>query len=268
MFVMLAVVAMLGSLLPVDVRRPTPVADGGIVRVTIRTGTVSAPDSLPMGWTRLQMVADGPNHAPALFRLPAGTTKAQLAAFLSNLDTAAATPTGALAMGGRIAADSGEVVVELAPGRYVFTCLTKNDDGHRHGIAGESRLLTVTRTHAPKASRPRARVSMRMTDFAYVGADRWAAGSYLVRVENVGRQDHQFRVARLPAGITFDSVVRSDDPRRLLIPVTGIGRMGRSVTYLPVHLTPGSYVLFCLVHDPATGRTHDKLGMYRLVEVR
>jgi hypothetical protein len=269
MFAMFAMLAVLASPRPIKVPASlSPLADG-LVRVTIRTGTVSAPNSLPAGWTRLWMLADTPNHAPALFRLPDGTkSKAQLAAFLANLDTASATPRGALAMGGRIAADSGEIVVELAPGRYVFTCLTKDDGGHRHGIAGESRMLEVTRARAASSRGSRARVSMRMTDFAFLGPDRWAAGSYLVRVENVGRQDHQFRIARLPANVTADSAIRSGDPRRLVTPVTGLGRMGPSVAYLPVRLTPGTYLLFCLVHDPATGRTHDKLGMYRVIHVR
>ena len=239
-----------------------------IASVRIGAGTVSAPDTLSSGWTRVRMSADGPNHAPALFRLPAGVTRANLAAFLADLDTAAATPEGALSLGGRIAADSGEIIVDLAPGRYVVTCLTKDDGGHRHGIAGESRLLVVTRARAPTSPRPRASVSMRMTVFAYVGPDRWPAGSYLVRVENVGRQDHQFRISRLPQGVTPAAVVRSADPRQLLTPVNGIGRMGPGVAYLPVRLAPGSYMLFCLVHDPATGQTHNKLGMYRLIEVR
>lgn len=262
------VLATSGSPRADDVRWPAPRDGGDVVRVTIHSGRVSAPDALPAGWTRLRMLADAPNHAPALFRLPAGTTRAQLDDFVANLDTAAATPAGALAMGGRIAADSGEIVVELTPGTYVFTCLTKDDGGHRHGVAGEARFLTVTRRHGPPAPNPRARVSMRMTDFAYVGPDEWPAGAYLVRVENVGRQDHQFRVTRLPADVTIDAVMRSADPRRLVTPVSGIGRMGASVAYLPVRLAPGTYVLFCLVHDPATGRTHDKLGMYRVVHVR
>lgn len=240
--------------------------DEGTVDVVIGAGLVTAPDSLPSGWTRIRMRTEGPNHAAALFRLPPGTSKAKLAAFLANLDTAGGTPVGALALGGRIAGDDGEIVVALTPGQYVFTCLIKGENGHRHGIAGESRYLVVT-ARAKASSKPRAPVAMRMTDFAYAGPDRWPAGSYNVRVENVGRQDHQFRVSRLPPGVTLETLVRSGNPRSLVTAVTGIGRMGPGVTYLPVTLTPGQYVLFCLVHDPATGQTHDKLGMYRVIRV-
>ena len=262
-------VSLVASLAIPETARPiVSVGTENRLLVKIAAGKVTAPDSVQSGWTRIAMVTSGTNHAPALFRLPPGVTKRNLDAFATALDTSHATPTGALAMGGRIAGDNGEVIVDIEPGNYVLTCLTKNDSGHRHGIAGESKILVVTRAHSQVSGPPRATVAMKMTDFAYTGPERWPAGSYLVRVENVGRQDHQLRIARLPATVNFEQVVRSDNPRGLVKPVAGIGRMGPSVTYLPVRLTPGRYVLFCLVHDPGTGLTHNKLGMFRQISVQ
>jgi hypothetical protein len=265
----LAVFSLLASLGSVRTPSlPTPAAKNDVVRVVFSDGKVKARDTIPAGWTRLEMVTSTLNHAPALFRVPANITRKNLAAFATAVDTAAGTPAGALAMGGRIAGDNGQVIVNLKPGKYVLTCLTREDDGHRHGIRGESRIIVVTGASRTNTAPPRARVSMQMTDFAYSGPERWPAGSYLVRVENIGRQDHQFRVARLPAGLSFEKLVRSDDPRSLVKAVTGLGRMGPGVTYLPVQLPPGRYVLFCLVHDPRTHLTHNKLGMYKAISVQ
>ena len=41
-----------------------------------------------------------------------------------------------------------------------------------------------------------------------------------------------------------------------------------AIAYLPVELSPGEYVLYCLVSDPATGRPHIELGMFRSIQVQ
>jgi hypothetical protein len=37
--------------------------------------------------------------------------------------------------------------------------------------------------------------------------------------------------------------------------------------YLPVDLVAGSYVIYCLIPDAASGRPHVELGMLRAIQV-
>ena len=107
-----------------------------------------------------------------------------------------------------------------------------------------------------------------MVDFAYVGAERWPAGSHLLRIENRGRQDHHLRIARLRAGSTLQDWMEADDPGAHATTISGVARLGPGAdAYLPVELPRGAYVLYCLVPDAASGRPHVALGMFRAIHV-
>jgi hypothetical protein len=238
--------------------------------VSVATGKVTAPDSIGSGWTRVRVEEDGSGHILVLFRLPERATDADVRAFVAALDTARATPRPAVALGGPEIGDTGVVVIELTAGRYVLGCVRRGTNGHRHTSDGEAKTMTVTKTpRSPGSSAaPRATQDVRMVDFAYVGAERWPAGSHMLRVENRGQQDHQLRLVRLRAGSTLKDWVNAPNPGRHGIPVAGVARMGSGqIAYLPVDLPRGTYVLHCLVPDVASGRPHAELGMFRAIQV-
>lgn len=265
------IVPLVGALaaygLPETTPDRTPAAD---LVVSIRTGTITAPDTVPAGWARVRVEEDGAGHILVIFRLPGAATDADLAGFLTALDTARATPSPALALGGPEIGDTGEVVVQFTPGRYVLGCVRRGRGGHRHANTGEAKFLVVTNAPvtAGRRSPPAATRELRLVDFAYVGPERWPAGSQMLRVENGGPQDHQLRLARLRAGSSLQDWLNADDPADIGTPVTGVSRMGPgAVTYLPVELTAGAYVAYCLITDPASGREHVEMGMLRAIHV-
>jgi hypothetical protein len=231
----------------------------------VRNGAVSAPDSVAAGWLRLRVEEDGNGHILVAFRLPEAATDADVPAFLAALDTARATPPPALALGGPEIGDTGEVVIQFTKGRYLLGCVTRGRDRHRHASTGEAKTILVTKGASPA---PRATQEVPMVDFAYAIPERWAAGSHMLRVENLGRQDHQLRVVRLRAGATLTTWMNADEPNQHALPVAGIARMGPgAVAYLPVELPPGRYILFCLVPDQASGRPHIEMGMLREIQI-
>ena len=104
--------------------------------------------------------------------------------------------------------------------------------------------------------------------FAYIGPDHWAPGAQLLRIENTGKQDHQLRLARLRDGASLKAWTTADDPETVATTLLGMARLGPGeVAYLPVDLTPGTYIAYCLVADMTTKRPHVELGMLRAIQV-
>jgi hypothetical protein len=246
--------------------RTAPAPD---ILVSVRDGAVIAPDSIRPGWTRVRVEEDGGGHILVIFRLPETATDADMKAFLAALDTGRATPKPAIAMGGPEVGDTGEVVVQLPPGRYVLACVRQGAGNRRHASLGEAKLLIVSKRLAASPNPPpRATQQIRTVDFAYVGADRWTAGPQMLRVENAGRQDHQLRLIRLRPGSTLQDWVKASNPGRHGVAVAGVARLSPgSVAFLPVDVERGTYVLTCLVSDTASGRPHMALGMFREIHV-
>jgi hypothetical protein len=248
-------------------RTAPPAAAEPALAVSIKGGAITAPDSAAPGWTRLRVDEDGAGHILVVFRLPAGMTDSAVTSLMLALDTVPATPAPVLAMGGPEVGDTGEVIMKLIPGRYLLGCVMRGEDGHRHLVTGESRLVTVAGTAmAARDSAPVMTQEVGMVDFAYVGPERWTAGTHLLRVDNRGQQDHQFRLARLEPGSTLQQWMESEGQTGTA--VAGVARLGPGgVAYLPVTLAPGTYVAHCLITDPGSGRPHALMGMVRTITV-
>ena len=129
-------------------------------------------------------------------------------------------------------------------------------------------MLLVTNKPVPagRASPPTSTQEWRLVDFAYVAPDTLPAGIHMLRVENGGRQDHQLRLARLRTGASIRDWMNEPGSGQA---VAGVARMGPgAVAFLPVALAAGSYVAYCLVTDPASGREHALMGMFKAIQVR
>ena len=239
--------------------------------VTVRNGAISAPDSVRPGWTRVRVDETEGEHIVVAFRMPQNATTSDVAAFIAALDTTPSTPSPGVALGGPEVGAHGDAIVHLAPGVYVLACVRRGDDGHRHASAGEARTFytrVATAADTAFASPPTSMQSVQLIDFAYVGADHWTAGTQLLRIENTGKQDHQLRLARLNQGATLQAWATADDPSTVATTIVGMARLGPGeVAYLPVDLTPGSYIAYCLVADATTKKPHVEMGMMREIQV-
>ena len=238
------------------------------VTFAVSDGAVTGPDSMAPGWTRLRVEEHGGNHRVVIFRIAESITDANLTTFLAVLDTANFTPPPTLALGGSEIGDSGDIVLQLTPGRYILACVVRDGDGHRHLSIGEAKTLVVTNAQvsAARDRPPVATQEVKMVDFAFVGPERWPAGSHMLRVPNEGRQDHVLILARLRPGSSLQDWMKAPDD--IATPVAGVARIGPgAVAYLPVELQAGAYVAYCLVTDPSTKRQHIELGMLRAIFV-
>ena len=235
--------------------------------VTVRTGVIQAPDSIESGWTRLHLVKKGP-HIVVLFRLRDGTSPA---AFLAALDTARMTPSTGFALGGPEVVIDGEVVSNLAPGRYVLACMGRGADGWRHFRTGESKVIVVApkrATNRAAVKPPPASAELHMLDFAFRTPERWRSGAQWVRVSNEGKEDHLVLIARLRDGATLREWATAKEADPVATPLTGVARTSTGgVVYLPLALSPGRYVLYCRIQHASSGMLHEKLGMFKEITV-
>jgi hypothetical protein len=236
--------------------------------VAVRSGTLTAPDSVGSGWTRVHVLKEKRRHVVVLYRLRDGSSPA---AFLAALDTARMTPSTGRAVGGTEVVVDGEVVMDLAPGRYVLACMGRDTiDAKRHLAMGEAKSFVVTRTvNRATAKAPRADTEVQMLDFAYRAPERWWRGAHWVRVSNEGKEDHLVLIARLRDGATLrDWTTAKITDTVVAKPVTGVARTSPGgVVYLPLALSPGRYVLYCRIQHAASGVLHEKLGMFKQIDV-
>jgi hypothetical protein len=251
---------------------PTPVPSASwlpSLSVAVRTGAIEAPDSVASGWTRLHVNKEKGRHVVVLFRLREGTTPA---AFLAALDTARMTPSTGLAVGGVEVVRDGEVVLNLAAGRYVLACMTRDTPtSKRHLVMGESKLVVVASkrgTNRAATKPPSASAEVHMLDFAYRAPDRWRRDVHWVRVSNEGKEDHLVLIARLRDGATLREWTSATPTDSVATPLTGVARTSPGgVVYLPLALTSGRYVLYCRIQHASSGTLHEKLGMFKEITV-
>jgi hypothetical protein len=243
---------------------------GSLVAV-VGPGSIEAPDTAAAGWTRLRLVTAGRGHNLIVMRIDS-TDPAAIQRLRAALDTARGTPAGARSLGGpegpRGTGDTSEVIVRLTPGRHALACLMRNAAGHRHVGQGEWRELVVTGDSVP-AGDPAPTVTITMLDFAFGGAAEWTAGEHLVHATNDGAQDHLFILHRLNDGVTLRQWLDAEKPGQLSRLEGGLARTSPGQTaYFPATLSPGTYVLVCLIPDPASGKPHIELGMFREIRVK
>lgn len=265
--------------------RATDSAPAPDLRVTVRTGALSVPATVRAGWQRMLVEEDGAGHIVVAYRLPAGATDDDVPAFLAALDTSRGTPSGAVALGGPEIGDTGVVIIPVTEGRYVVACLRRGEDGHRHGTTGEMATFVAVASDAADSAAgmaersaadrlaldapPVATQQVGLVDFAFTGDEQWAAGPQLIRIENIGPQDHQVRIDRLRDGATLRDLMTADEDEGISTPVVGMARMSAGTTaYLPVDLAAGTYAIYCLVPEAVSGTPHVDMGMMRQIIVR
>lgn len=105
------------------------------------------------------------------------------------------------------------------------------------------------------------------SEYAFRAPDSIRAGIVAVRLVDLGREAHQAWLVRLDDGKTMQDFIDASDFRPWMVNVGGPNAVepGARAT-ATLLLTPGSYVLICLMPDPK-GRSHSSLGMKRALRV-
>jgi hypothetical protein len=272
---LLAAVVLLALAACDDESTETNSTAGEIPRVTVTAKGYGfeMPDEIPAGTVTLALRNDGaePHHAqPA--RLKPGVTQEQFMARLRTDPEGAVTllsyPGGPAAV---VSAGTQEVTLDLAAGDYVMLCFVPGPDGVPHLAKGMIKPFRVTGSPSD-VELPRTDGEAILRDFSFTLPDDLNARQTTIKVTNAGPQVHEMAIGRLAEGKTLEDARAFLSTRVGPPPYADVGGMqamdpGAS-GWLTLDLTPGRYVMFCVVPDPATGRRHVDLGMIAPFEVR
>ena len=260
------------------------------VSLTATEYAITAPDSIPAGWTTFRLANRGEEvHYGHIVRVDSGRTVQDMAAaYLEAIRTSGPRPRWVRRFGGPGGAEPGgssNVTQHLERGSYVWICPVEDGDGTPHFAKGEVKPFVVHAAHpdAPgPAAEPAAGAVIRLVDHAFTIESALGAGRHTIRVENAGAEPHDVVLLKLAPGRTIDDVgawlnperARRTDAAAEPPSLADIGTAAGGIAaiapgmhaYFESDLTPGEYVLLCMV-TAADGRSHIEHGMIRQLRI-
>ncbi|HEY7035745.1 MAG TPA: hypothetical protein VH482_30680 [Thermomicrobiales bacterium] len=250
------------------------------LRITITDDAIVAPGTAVAGRTLIAYENTGHELRQSwLVRVPDDVSASDLAGALLSPD---GTPPSWFFQGefvgfpGAVAAGQMTyAVVDLTPGLYFVVDAPFAD------------LLTVVppaggAATPTAAAEPAADVDVQMFEYDFRIPATIPAGDHVVKVSNVGREAHEFVLAKSPAPITKEQVmdlIMAGDPAATPAgggpslndleagEVAGFGTLSPGLTgWTELTLDPGTYVAFCFVPGP-DGTPHAAMGMVQVFTV-
>lgn len=262
------------------------------VALAVGTGGFEAPDTIAAGWTTFVFANTGHDiHYAHIVRLDSARTVEDLAvAYAEAIRTSGPRPAWVRRFGGPGGAAPGDtmrVTQHLDAGEYVWICPVEDDAGRPHFSNGEVKAFVVRAdsASAPPGAAPLApTATIHLSDYAFTPEAPLTPGQHRIRVVNDGAEPHDLSLLKLAEGKTVDDVRAWLDPERarrevpakpLEVPLDNLDGVGGGVAamapgmeaYVEATLTPGEYVLACMVTAP-DGRSHIEHGMIRQISVR
>ena len=250
----------------------TAPAEPAVVTITARDFAFTMPDTIQSGMTRIVLVNEGPTiHHAQLIRLEDGKTLADLEAALK---AGGPPPAWAVDMGGPNPPPTGgstSTIQQLEPGNYVVLCFVDLPDRVPHFTKGMAKGFVVTPATSSAAA-PTPTVTMTVADYSFATDTALTAGRQLVKVVNNGPQPHEVIVIKLDSAKTLDDFMKFMETYKGDIPAEPVGGIAAvrpgTTNYFEVNLSPGEYVLICLVPDSKDGKAHATHGMLQKLTIQ
>ena len=215
------------------------------------------PDTIPAGYNLIRLINTGKVwHEAAIFKFINDTFSIQQ--YIDSVKKGIDFPSFAVDIGGpgmTVANDSNEVILNLTPGKYGIICTIDN-----HLMAGMNKEFYVTNKNSIYNELPKEDNILTLTDGAFVFLKPLSAGEHLIKVVNMGQQNHEVDFIKLNTRKTKDDYIkwfhnRSENPSG--VPVGGtLDIFPGGEVWLPIRLEKGNYYLSCMVPDVVTGKAH------------
>ena len=289
----LTVAAALSGCAPQDTT-PTPdesPASANVVALSIAAHTLQTPDSIDPGWITFRFSNNGDDiHYAHIVRLSDERTVPELlSAYAEAIRTSAPRPKWLTRFGGPGGAAPGDTSVVtqyLEPGNYVWLCPVEDSAGTPHFSMGEYKAFVVRAAKSGAAAQapPNPDAEIRLLDFTFEIVPPLKSGRHTIRVVNGGTDSHDVGMLRLAPGMTLEDLRGILNPERARRgdqgqpddgPPPDLGKVAGGVAalapgmqaFFETDLTPGEYVLFCMVTAP-DGRSHIEHGMMKQISIQ
>lgn len=249
-----------------------------VVTLTATDYAFDAPDTIAAGFITFRLANNSDQyHMAQLIKLEDGKTLDDFrVAYGEAFRTKGPRPSWATRLGGPGVADPhghSNATHNLEPGSYAWICLMNVPDGIPHVVKAGMAKAFVVRARSDEAAPGTASeptIVMRLVDYGFSTSAPLTAGRHLIKVENLGAEPHEVGLIKLAPGKTMDDFGAWIGNPQGPPPASAVGGVSsfapNKEAYFDVELTPGDYVLLCLVTAP-DGRPHTEHGMIQHVRV-
>ncbi|HKK08149.1 MAG TPA: hypothetical protein VKA44_04630 [Gemmatimonadota bacterium] len=255
---------------------PSPAAPP-LVTIQAHDFGFAVPATVPAGLARVRLVNRGalPHHA-VLTRLAPGMTGDAFLEAIEGWFQGGPEPEGFDDPGSPgvvMPGDSTDVLVRLAPGHYLVTCFMDGPDGVMHFLKGMRTEFDVVAPVVPRATQtPAPDTTIELMDYTFRLSAPLTAAAQVIRVVSRGPQEHEVQLARVLPGHSAEEARAwltggMQGPPPLVFAGGLVDLSAGDEGWLPITLTPGAYVLLCLVPDAVDRKPHMAHGMVYAVRV-
>ena len=216
---------------------------GNVVDIVAGDYFLNGPDTIPAGVTTFVLRLQSGRHSLFVVKLENGRTVTDfLQSYAKRTPRAWAKFLGGPGFASQVRPANATMVLE--PGNYILADVMNEEkyDGTGHLSKGMYRALTVAPSISP-SSEPTPDIVVRMTDTRFELSRPLTAGANVVRVENAGTREHEFKVWRVLPGRTSAGLRRGASLRDAAEEWGGVTGFppGRYVT-TTLDFRPGEYV--------------------------
>ncbi len=238
------------------------------VAVTAKDFAFELPAEIEAGTVEFTMDNAGrePHHA-SLQKIAEGKTAEDVQKAFSQPPGPSSGPPPVTELAGMATADAGKtsnMIVEIEPGNYIFTCFIPSPDGKSHLAKGMIQAFTV-KAGGEAAPLPAADATVTMKDFSY-DAFKLNVGKNEVSLDNQGLQFHEANLVEFAPGKGMADLAEWSKGPSGPPPFSYLGGTavvsGKPGVWRTPELEKGkSYALVCFIPDRADDVPHLAKGM-------
>jgi hypothetical protein len=251
-------------------------AAGGVITITGKEYSFSAPETFPAGLVTLRFENQGQEpHHMQLLRLNDDVNPDDFfAALPTDGEAAVVSMTSAEGGSGMIMPGAAqELTLNLREGFYLMASFIADNEGVPNLAKGMLQPVVVVPSGSAARAEPKADLVIVMDDFSFDMPAEVKAGRQVWKVVNQGVQWHELNVVQLAPGKTMQDVnaflAAGGEGAPPFMPVGGInGFSSEGEGWAVMDLEPGSYVALCFIPDPASHMPHLALGMVAEFEAK
>jgi hypothetical protein len=251
-----------------------PVAN--VVTITATDYKFEAPDQIPAGLTKFNMVDNGKEHHHAsLIKLDSGKTFEEFMAGMKAMKPGTPPPGWVIPAGGPNAVTPGStssLTTVLEPGNYAIVCFIPDAKGVPHVAHGMVKPLTVTPNSNAVTAEPASDITVTLRDYQFDFSQPLTAGKHTLKIVTAPGQPHEFTFFQLLPGKTAADIQKYVEAGMQgpppAAPIGGVAGVAAGIpSFYEVDLKPGDYAIVCFLPDAKDGKPHFAHGMIQQIKV-